>query len=774
MDYSANASHLAKWQWDIIQNPAVFAGLTDKDEEGMLKSGKTKYICISGEISQKIQTRKYVLAPDGKYFELPSNYRVIAITYEDNSKNPAPTGSIIQFKDDNGILYSTCYDISSGTFSGYIKSGFDCDKNYKLNFTFVTNKENEAAKITIDKNNCTATVDGVNFTLSKENCDCADVKLNKLGQEIFDTNALWIPNTDHDILTAIAAIAQDFDIDIYNSFVTKQKHNGALFWNYSNRPTDYSRENLTNTLEQFKKYQAALEKLYTGSFASCDELVKHVVDNFQITKGSNNILIFPSDPKYTSIIVAPFKSLPLARKKQLTDILHNCSYSELQQIGNDVDAGTILAAIFKTSNEKSKSADADAKSLLDYIVQKNYLRHFVEDLYGVQYEGFMNALLNMALKNYDYSKYKIGNPESSPNYLKFSPAYLQLNSEKILNNSDIQLEVKRWFGENKYTVTGNAYAPVAVEFAKDVSFGRNTFKAGDRKVLPMIWAYQLFWKDTKAARWKTAQITAEVGLTVLGIGEITAAVRLYRAGQTTRATFLAVKALGDIGVGFTDIYLQNSDALTDAQIEKWNKFVLLYAVGSFSASAADGLVQKLGKKTINSSDDFAKIESEIDNLTDDGYKKLSQAEQDEFDNLINFAGADDLLRLKIFTQQQIDDYVKLATKNGDKNKVMLGMWEGDNIPTSYQNRAKAEGCTYFELDNWKEIEVLVNKNEEELWKINKQFIDNQKALNKEFYFSHNPWNYPTDKFRSLEAEYLIDLGAKDFIQINENTWKAIW
>jgi hypothetical protein len=37
MDYSANASHLAKWQWDIIQNPAVFAGLTDKDEEGMYK-----------------------------------------------------------------------------------------------------------------------------------------------------------------------------------------------------------------------------------------------------------------------------------------------------------------------------------------------------------------------------------------------------------------------------------------------------------------------------------------------------------------------------------------------------------------------------------------------------------------------------------------------------------------------------------------------------------------------------------------------------------------
>lgn len=28
--------------------------------------------------------------------------------------------------------------------------------------------------------------------------------------------------------------------------------------------------------------------------------------------------------------------------------------------------------------------------------------------------------------------------------------------------------------------------------------------------------------------------------------------------------------------------------------------------------------------------------------------------------------------------------------------------------------------------------------------------------------------------RSKEAEYLINLGAKDFQKINENTWKVIW
>lgn len=77
-------------------------------------------------------------------------------------------------------------------------------------------------------------------------------------------------------------------------------------------------------------------------------------------------------------------------------------------------------------------------------------------------------------------------------------------------------------------------------------------------------------------------------------------------------------------------------------------------------------------------------------------------------------------------------------------------------------------------EKWKEAEKLVNENVEEMWKINKKFIDDQKALNKEFYFSHEPWKAESHEYLSREAEYLIDLGAKDFQKINENTWKVIW
>ncbi|EMY3553645.1 fibronectin type III domain-containing protein [Flavobacterium psychrophilum] len=132
-----------------------------------------------------------------------------------------------------------------------------------------------------------------------------------------------------------------------------------------------------------------------------------------------------------------------------------------------------------------------------------------------------------------------------------------------------------------------------------------------------------------------------------------------------------------------------------------------------------------------------------------------------------------------FMLSQIDDYVALATNVGkgvNKDKILLGEFI-DGSPNSYVTRAKNEGYTYFDMgDKWDEAFNLVNKSKDEMWKINKKFIDEQKALNKEFYFSQEPWNFPSTPktFRFREAEYLIDMGAKDFQKINDNTWKVIW
>lgn len=130
--------------------------------------------------------------------------------------------------------------------------------------------------------------------------------------------------------------------------------------------------------------------------------------------------------------------------------------------------------------------------------------------------------------------------------------------------------------------------------------------------------------------------------------------------------------------------------------------------------------------------------------------------------------------LKKFSLQQIDDYVLFATQNKNANKVMLGKYDAGGS-TSYIQRA-GNNHTYFDMGptKWAEAEALVGANSVEMWKINKQFIDEQKVLGKEFYFSHEPWNAQTHEYLSKEAEYLIDLGATDFQKINVDTWKIIW
>ncbi|MFV0539446.1 MAG: hypothetical protein ACK5M3_19075, partial [Dysgonomonas sp.] len=122
-----------------------------------------------------------------------------------------------------------------------------------------------------------------------------------------------------------------------------------------------------------------------------------------------------------------------------------------------------------------------------------------------------------------------------------------------------------------------------------------------------------------------------------------------------------------------------------------------------------------------------------------------------------------------FSQQQIDEFVIQATHanpNGNK-KVMLGKYDKRG-PTSYIIRA-GEEYTYFDFgDKWDDLFKMVNSNDE-MWRINKQFLQNQKSSGCDFYFSHNPRE--ATGFLKEEVNFL---NAKNFIEIEPNLWKAIW
>jgi len=77
-------------------------------------------------------------------------------------------------------------------------------------------------------------------------------------------------------------------------------------------------------------------------------------------------------------------------------------------------------------------------------------------------------------------------------------------------------------------------------------------------------------------------------------------------------------------------------------------------------------------------------------------------------------------------------------------------------------------------DKWEEASSLVGGSFDEMWKINKKYIDNQRVLQKEFFFSHDPFSPTNDAYFAYEVNYLIDLGVTNFQLVGNNLWKAIW
>ena len=137
---------------------------------------------------------------------------------------------------------------------------------------------------------------------------------------------------------------------------------------------------------------------------------------------------------------------------------------------------------------------------------------------------------------------------------------------------------------------------------------------------------------------------------------------------------------------------------------------------------------------------------------------------------------DDMLEIAVrtngipkFTGEGIEALAKAATKNGSKTKVMLGKWD-NGLPSSYVTRAGDE-YAYFQLDEWDDLLNVVDGSDDEIWKINKHFLDEQDNLGKSFYFSHNPYD-ATGYFKD-EIDYLKNsLNVKSFTQVGDNLWKA--
>ncbi|OCG78433.1 hypothetical protein A9G42_03195 [Gilliamella sp. Nev6-6] len=123
------------------------------------------------------------------------------------------------------------------------------------------------------------------------------------------------------------------------------------------------------------------------------------------------------------------------------------------------------------------------------------------------------------------------------------------------------------------------------------------------------------------------------------------------------------------------------------------------------------------------------------------------------------------IAIDAITPDIYSDLAIQATKNGQFDKIMLGKYNEKGI--SYVKEAKKTQSTYFELDNWSEIAVTLG--EENMWKINEAFLEQQVALNKTVLLSHNP--YTATGYFSQEVNFLIKLNY--YFVKEKNYWRAI-
>jgi RHS repeat-associated protein len=115
-----------------------------------------------------------------------------------------------------------------------------------------------------------------------------------------------------------------------------------------------------------------------------------------------------------------------------------------------------------------------------------------------------------------------------------------------------------------------------------------------------------------------------------------------------------------------------------------------------------------------------------------------------------------------------DDVARAATSNPDSDTLVLGHFATEG--SSYQKVAAHHRATYFKVDDWNA--VTKGLSQDEIWRINETFLDQQIKQGKKILFSHDPLKAIPNSFFEREVEYLGELGYS-FRQKNQWTWEAV-
>ncbi len=403
-----------------------------------------------------------------------------------------------------------------------------------------------------------------------------DLAAGSIGKEVYTTYNTKISPADTAALAElkrIGALINTLGPKLFNANKQAQEWNNNIssdlfrFFYYATPEPAWNQASLNATYLNIKKYADAVAQFNTltksGNFTTTQ--LKEIINKHFVCCNS-----------FKYLFKAPFDQLNSDQRNNILNVFLNDTWvigrkSIAADFGNE---DVILSTITTAEQDASQH-----KAILTYLNERKLLYKLVKNVDGKNYEAITSTLTKWILTEFPPSDFSLIKSIKDKKLIKFNDNYFgRRNSEEIVKDNKIVLEVKTWGGLVEYNITCDPYEYIEVTFQNDFSLGNTAhFVKNTAYKLPALYVYLLFNADTKEKWMTTGKISVDVALLAIGAGEIKAAVQ---AGQWATASL----AVADMGIGFADIVI-NTAFKNEIQtsypkfFDSWQKVSFCYGIG---------------------------------------------------------------------------------------------------------------------------------------------------------------------------------------------------
>ncbi len=487
-------------------------------------------------------------------------------------------------------------------------------------------------------------------------------------------------------LIKLANLVEDIGTEYYNDFV-EQWQAETSYLNYwflvPTKPADkFTADELGSAENELKDYYNALKRLQgtEKGKANIIELINtHFVSN---------------TTKYKILFRTAFKYLTAERRIEILKYMAEGNIAGQWSISSLQNAEEIIVALLETA------PNDQAQTILTGLKDEKLLFPFFKNVDGENFNKLITRLTDFVLASYSRPRpFDLQAAIANNRYIHFNDNWLgTINKEQILSTGQFYVSTQKFItGSNAlYSIIASPYEYILTTFENNFGVGDDKFLKGESYVLPAMYVYLLFNQDTKQAYKTSGKIALMTGLTLLGIGEIAAAI------ETGSVTGFVVGSI-DVGLGVGDIALNEvfKNEIIDKYgdegkdfIETWQKISMVWGVGRIASTSLNKKLTPLVNNV------RSKIRLWKQQVTYNSVSSQTRTFLNKIDNEVNGSNFDEFLdeipyaniinNLKTMVAAKLPQSLKTAFKNLGKT---------DDQILEYFARYHYETNFFNEIDN---------------------------------------------------------------------------